>query len=142
MEAQRTDKVRVLVTGATGVLGRRVVPALIGLGYEVAAVGRTSEKRAALERQGARAVEVDLFDPEAVRRALEGVEVVCNLATAVPLGIRAVLPGGWRPMDRIRRQVSANIVDATLAGDTVRRVVQESFAPIYVDAGDRWIDET
>ena len=79
----------------------------------------------------------------AVRRALEGVEAVCNLATAVPPRLsRPACPWAWRPMDRIRRQVSANLVDAALAAGSVRRMVQESFAPIYVDAGDAWVDET
>jgi nucleoside-diphosphate-sugar epimerase len=45
-------------------------------------------------------------------------------------------------MDRIRRRVSANLVDAALAGDTVRHMVQESFAPIYADGGDAWLDES
>ena len=133
---------RVFVTGATGVLGRRAVPMLIELGHAVTAVGRTREKRQTLERAGARAVDTDLFDPESVRRALEGMEAVCNLATAVPRGFRVFLPGAWRPMDRIRRQVSANLVDAALAGGSVGRIVQEAFAPIYADAGDAWVDET
>jgi nucleoside-diphosphate-sugar epimerase len=133
---------RVFVTGATGVLGRRAVPRLLELGHEVTAVGRTVEKRRALERSGARAVDVDLFDPAAVRRALEGAEAVCNLATAVPPGFRSFLPWAWRPTDRIRREVSRHLVDGALAGDSVRRLVQEAFAPIYVDRGDEWVDES
>ena len=50
---------RVFVTGATGVLGRRAVPAMVELGHEVTAVGRSPEKRAALERMGARAIELE-----------------------------------------------------------------------------------
>lgn len=133
---------RVFVTGATGVLGRRAVPLLLELGHEVTAVGRTVEKRRALERSGARAVDVDLFDGAAVRRALDGMEAVCNLATAVPPGFRSFLPWAWRPMDRIRREVSRHLVDGALAGDSVRRLVQEAFAPIYVDRGDQWVDES
>jgi nucleoside-diphosphate-sugar epimerase len=134
---------RIFVTGATGVLGSRAVPLMLEAGHEVTAVGRSPEKRALLERQGARAVDVDLFDPGAVRRAVRGAEVICNLATAVPApDIRMVLPWSWRAMDRIRRHASVNLVDAALAEDTCRRVVQESFAPIYADGGDAWLDES
>jgi 2-alkyl-3-oxoalkanoate reductase len=132
----------IFVSGATGVLGRRVVPLLLEAGHEVIAVGRTPEKRRLLEQRGARAVDVDLFDAAAVRRAIEGAEVICNLATAVPPGIRAFLPLSWRAMDRVRRQVSANLVDAALDAGTVQRVIQESFAPIYADGGDAWLDES
>ena len=133
---------RVFVTGATGVLGCRAVPLLVELGHDVTAVGRTPEKRRMLERLGARPVEVDLFDRAAVRRAVGGAEAIYNLATAVPPGFRSLLPWAWRPMDRIRRRVSANLVDAALAGDSVRRFLQEAFAPIYVDGGERWLDES
>ena len=134
---------RVFVTGATGVLGRRAVPLLLDAGYDVTAVARTAEKSALLERRGARAVAVDLYDRDAVRRAVQGIDAILNLASAVPSpGISMFLPWSWHEMDRVRRLVSANLVYAALAGDTVRRVVQESFAAIYADGGDAWLDET
>jgi nucleoside-diphosphate-sugar epimerase len=134
---------RVFVSGATGVLGRRAVPLLLEAGHEVTAVGRTPEKRRLLEQLGARAVEVDLFNAAAVRRALEGAELICNLATAVPPpDLRVFLPWSWREMRRIRRHASANLVDAALAVGTGQRVIQESFAPIYADGGDAWLDES
>jgi nucleoside-diphosphate-sugar epimerase len=134
---------RTFVAGATGVVGGRVVPALVAAGHDVRAVGRTPEKRRRLEQLGARAVEVDLFDAAAVRSAVGDAEVVINLATAVPsAGIRMMLPWSWREMDRVRRHVSANLVDAALADDDTRRVIQESFAPIYADGGDAWLDES
>jgi nucleoside-diphosphate-sugar epimerase len=133
---------RIFVAGATGVIGMRVVPLLAAAGHEVTGVGRTEEKRAQLQRLGARGVGVDLFDAADVQRAVQGHDVVINLATAVPTPARMMLPGAWRAMDRVRQQISANLVVAALAGDTVGRVVQESFAPIYPDSGDRQIDES
>src|SRR4051794_26282590 len=131
---------RIFVTGATGVTGRRAVPLLIDAGHEVTAVARSPEKAAALERAGARAAQVDLFDAAAMRRAVAGHDAVINLATAVPPSSRALLPGAWKEMGRIRRDASAILVDAALAGG-VQRFVQESFAPIYADNGEGWIDE-
>ncbi|HET7462450.1 MAG TPA: NAD-dependent epimerase/dehydratase family protein [Longimicrobium sp.] len=133
---------RIFVTGATGVIGVRVVRELVERGERVTAVGRSEEKRAMLRGLGAEAVEVDLFDRPAVQRAVAGHDAIVNLATAVPRSaVRMFLPGAWREMDRVRRQLSASLVHAALAGDTVGRLVQESFAPIYADGGDGWIDE-
>ena len=57
---------RVFLAGATGVIGRRVVPLLVAAGHRVTAVGRAPDKRAALERAGAAAIELDLFDSAAL----------------------------------------------------------------------------
>lgn len=131
---------RIFVTGATGVVGRRAVPLLVAAGHEVTGVARSPEKAAGLEKAGARAAAVDLFDAAAVRRAIAGHAMVINLATSVPPSSRAMLPGAWREMDRIRRDASAILVDAALA-EGVGCFIQESFAPIYADRGDEWIDE-
>jgi nucleoside-diphosphate-sugar epimerase len=134
---------KIFVAGATGVIGRRVVPELIAAGHQVTGAGRDPARLRELERMGARPAPVDLFDPDTVRRAIEGAEVVCNLATAVPPpGPRMLLQSGWRPMARVRREVSRNLVDAALAGETARRFIQESFAPVYAAAGDDWVTES
>jgi nucleoside-diphosphate-sugar epimerase len=133
---------RIFLTGATGVVGRRAVPLLVEAGHRVTAVGRTPEKRAALSRAGATPVDLDLFDPQAVGPALAGHDAVVNLATHIPhSGTSMLLPGAWRENDRIRRDASRILVDAAIA-QGVPRFIQESFAPMYADAGDAWIDET
>lgn len=131
---------RILVTGATGVIGRRVVPLLRARGHDVTAAGRASTRLQALAQRGARTLALDLFDALAVRRALAGQEVVINLATHVPPISRAFVPGAWKEMDRIRREASAIISSAAVASG-VGRFIQESFAAIYPDNGDRWITE-
>jgi nucleoside-diphosphate-sugar epimerase len=133
--------VRVLLTGATGVIGRLVVPDLVARGHHVTALGRTPESRAALSAMGADAIVFDIFDVRAATEAMAGHDTVINLATHIPgSAIRMLLPWSWRENDRIRRDASAALVDAALAAG-VSRFVQESFAPVYEDAGDRWIDE-
>ena len=133
---------RILVAGATGVLGRGVIPLLIQRGHQVSAVGRTPEKRALLSGLGAQPVDTDLYDSEHVRRAIGGTEVIINLSTAVPPGFKSILPWAWKQMDWVRQQVSANLVRAALQEDSVQRVIQESFAPVYPDSGDAWVDDT
>lgn len=133
---------KILVTGATGVIGRRLVPLLCRAGHNVTGVARSTMGRSQLERQGATATDVDLFDPGALRRAVAGYEAVANLATHMPPStMQMLLPWAWRENDRLRRVASATIVDACLAAG-VSRFIQESFAPVYPDCGDRWIDET
>jgi nucleoside-diphosphate-sugar epimerase len=131
---------RVFLTGSTGVIGRRAIPLLVAAGHRVTAVARTAEKRAAVERLGAAAVLVDLYDPNEVQQAVRGHDAVINLATHIPPATRAFLPGAWRENSRVRRLVSANLADAVMAQGRAR-IIQESFAPIYPDRGDEWIHE-
>ncbi len=132
---------KVLVSGATGVLGRRVVAALTAGRFVVTGVARRPDKQAALAALGARPVDLDLFDPAAVRGAVAGHHMIFNLATAIPFGERAALPSAWEENDRIRREGSRNLVDAALATG-VRRFVQESIAFLYADGGEQALDES
>ena len=58
----------------------------------------------------------------------------------MPAERRAFLPGAWAENDRIRRFASANLVDAAMATGATR-FIQGSFAPVYPDRSDQWIDE-
>jgi len=132
---------KIFVTGATGVIGRRAVPLMIEAGHRVTAVARNRDSATAIARTGAVPVLIDLFDRGGVHRAVAGQDAVVNLATHIPAStVRMLLPGAWRENDRLRRTASANLVDAAIARG-VERFVQESFAPIYPDCGDVWIDE-
>ena len=133
---------KVFITGATGVIGRRAVPLLLRAGHEVSAAIHSVEHSAPLAQLGARPIAIDLFDGRALERALAGRDAVINLATHMPGSmLRALLPGSWRENDRLRRDASRILVDAALAAG-VRRFLQESFAPVYADRGDEWIDES
>ncbi|MDQ6735343.1 MAG: NAD(P)-dependent oxidoreductase, partial [Nitrospirota bacterium] len=130
---------RIFVAGATGVIGRRIIPLLVAAGHQVTTVGRTPEKRAALERMGAASIQLDLFAADSVRQAVAGNEVAINLATSIPPPSWSFFPSAWRENDRIRRIVSANLAEAVIAGG-VKQFIQESFA-VYPDGGDDWIEE-
>jgi nucleoside-diphosphate-sugar epimerase len=70
-----------------------------------------------------------------------GHDVIINLATHIPSStFRLLLPGAWRENDRVRRDASALLVEAA-SSEGAGRFIQESFAPIYVDRGEAWIDE-
>ncbi len=87
---------RVFLTGATGVVGRRLVPLLQNAGHEVTAAVRSTVARAELTTKGVRAIEVNLFDSAAVSRAVAGQDVAVNLATHIPDPSRMFLPWAWR----------------------------------------------
>jgi nucleoside-diphosphate-sugar epimerase len=132
---------RIFIFGATGVVGRRVIPMLLAQGHQVSAHGRSSAKRAALKQAGAMAVDLDIFSEQQVRAHVAGHDAVINLATAIPSSTRLLLPGAWRKNDQIRRIVSSHIVNAAIK-ENIGRVIQESFGLIYQDNSEAWIDET
>jgi len=133
---------RVFVTGATGVVGLPLVRKLLAAGHRVTAVARSPEKRAGLEALGADAIALDLLDASAALHAMAGHDAVVNLATHMPSSsLQMLLPWAWHENDRLRRDGSAALVHAALLAG-VPRFVQESFAPVYADGGDRWIDES
>ena len=133
---------RIFVAGGTGVIGRRVIPELLASGFRVTASSHSEKSRAALKALGVEPVTMDLFDAADVKRAVGEQDVVINLASHVPPSTaRALLPGAWRENDRIRTVGAANLAAAAKAGGA-DALIQESFAPIYEDGGDRWIDET
>jgi nucleoside-diphosphate-sugar epimerase len=131
---------KVFVTGATGVLGRAAVSALVQDGHQVTGAARTAAKALDLEALGAASAEVSVFDQPALTSALVGFDAVANLATHMPVGFAGLLPRAWKLNDRLRVEGSKIVMQA--AHDAgVRRLVQESVSFLYADAGDEWITE-
>ncbi|MGZ4697627.1 MAG: NAD(P)H-binding protein, partial [Oryzihumus sp.] len=61
---------RVFVAGATGAMGRQLVPRLVRAGHEVHAMTRSESKQAFLRELGAVPVVADALDPDQVARAV------------------------------------------------------------------------
>src|SRR5687767_1367512 len=76
---------KVFVAGATGVLGRELVPQLVARGHEVFGMTRTASKQDGLRALGARPVVADALDPDAVARVVGEAEpeVVVHQLTAL-----------------------------------------------------------
>src|ERR671910_462408 len=130
----------IVITGSTGVVGRRAVRELLAAGFRVRGVTRSAPGRERLERLGARAVEADVFDEASLRRAFDGADAVVNLLTHIPTVDRMHDRSAWDENDRLRTQASAAIARAAQAAG-VRRLVQESIAFVYADGGDAWLAE-
>jgi nucleoside-diphosphate-sugar epimerase len=133
--------VKVFVTGATGVLGQAAIRALTAEGHKVTGLARNAERAALVEAAGADVSTAQLFDLDAMTRALDGYEVVCNLATNIPSGLAGLRRGAWKVSDRIRVEGSRIVVRAAEAA-CVRRVVQESVSLLYADGGDDVLTES
>ena len=131
---------RVFVTGGTGAIGGYAVPALVAAGHDVCALARSDAAASALRAHGAAPIRVSLFDRHGLAEHFDGCGAVVNLASSLPGTASFVRKSAWADCHRIRREGSAAVVDAALATG-VPRVVQESVAMVYTDAGDRWIDE-
>jgi 2-alkyl-3-oxoalkanoate reductase len=121
---------RVFVAGATGAIGTRLVPQLIGHGHEVIGTYRSPGNAERVRALGAEPVALDLLDPRAVRQAILDArpEAIIHQATALA-GVRfgRSLDRGFGPTNRLRTQgTDALLAAAREAG--VRRFVAQSFA--------------
>ncbi len=128
---------RVMVAGATGVIGRALVPLLRGVGHEVTALSRTGDPRGVLDGTGARVVGVDALDRPALRAAVaEAVpDAVVHLMTAIPTRVRPHrLAGDFAATNRLRREGTRNLLEAAETVG-VSRVVAQGLAYAYDPAG-------
>lgn len=121
---------RVLITGGAGFIGRRVTDALLEAGREVrvldALIGQVHSRPVALSPE----VELmvgDVQDPEAVARALDGVDAIVHLAAEVGVG---------QSMYDVTRYVGANDLGTAVLMEQavkrpIRRIVVASSMSVY-----------
>jgi 2-alkyl-3-oxoalkanoate reductase len=122
---------KILLIGATGAIGKRLVPLLVAEGHEVAGTTRSGDKVERLRALGAEPVVLDLLDEAAVGRVVAAVapEVIVHEATAL-----SGLSNNPRRFDadfaltnRLRVEGTDNLLAAARATG-VRRVLAQSFA--------------
>lgn len=119
--------VRIGITGATGFLGSHAALELQARGATVVGVVRDLAKGAWLEERGIELRRADLFEPEALRAAFEGLDAVISNAT---------LPGGRAHVSDVptfldqAHTTIGNVVEAALAAG-VHRMVHISSASAY-----------
>src|SRR5262245_33365582 len=77
---------RILVAGATGALGRQLVPRLVARGHAVSGMTRTESKQQLVRDMGATPVVADALDPDAVALAVaeSRPDVIVHELTAIP----------------------------------------------------------
>jgi 2-alkyl-3-oxoalkanoate reductase len=121
---------RVFVTGATGALGRHLVPGLVAAGHKVTATTRTPGKVAQLHTAGAEPVVVDGLDREAVIAAVQAAapEVIMHEMTALA-GLRSLRNPDqtFAGTNELRIRGTDNLLAAAARAGT-RRVIAQGYA--------------
>ena len=121
---------RIFVAGATGTLGRRLVPLLVERGHQVTGMTRTAGKAAGLRAAGAEPVVADALDRDAVLAAVVAArpEVVVHELTALAeMTDFRKLDQGFALTNRLRTEGTNHLLAAARAAGA-RRFVAQSFA--------------
>lgn len=124
---------RILVAGASGVVGRNLLPLLVRDGHEVTGTTRSAAKASGIEALGAKAAIMDAFDAQAVERAVAAArpEVVVHQLTDLPQTFEPAKQADMAEANaRLRIEGTRNLVHAAKAAG-VKRVVAQSIAWIY-----------
>src|ERR1700733_2618602 len=125
---------KVFVAGATGVLGRELVPQLVAQGPEGVGMTRSTSKQDLVRSLGARPVVVDALDPDAVAQAVATAEpeVIVHELTALSgkMSIRDARHPDRSPMAKMTNRLRTEATDHLLAAGRAvgaRRFVAQSF---------------
>ncbi len=121
---------RVFVAGATGVIGRRLIPRLVEDGHQVAGMTRSPDKAARLTAMGAIPVVCDAYHQAKLTAVLSNSpsDVVVHLLTDLPARLNPA--AGTTATNRLRREGTRNLLQAARAAGT-RRFIAESIAFLY-----------
>lgn len=132
---------RVFVAGASGVIGKPLVPALVEAGHEVTAMTRSPEKAEALRAAGAEPVICDALDLDALRAAVAQAkpEVVINELTDLPASFnpRKIDYGST---NALRGEAGPALAEAAVAAGA-KRLIAQSIAFLYAPEGGAVKDE-
>jgi nucleoside-diphosphate-sugar epimerase len=123
---------RILLAGATGAIGRPLVPLLLEQGHQVTAATRTPRKTADLRAAGTEPVVLDALDGASVRAAVTAArpDVVIHQLTAIPARLDPrKIERDFALTNRLRSEGTRLLVDAAQA--TGARVIAQSVAFIY-----------
>jgi len=116
---------RIFLAGASGVIGARLVPLLVGEGHEVVGMTRSPEKTDRLREVGAEPVVCDVFDAAELREAVLAArpELVMHQLTDLPDDLKR-LPLYLRRNNRIRTEGTRNLIAAGQAAGATRLLAQ------------------
>jgi nucleoside-diphosphate-sugar epimerase len=124
---------RIFLAGASGAIGQRLIPQLLAAGHEVMGTTRGAEKAEKLLALGVEPFVVDVFNAEALSRAMVAVrpDIVIHQLTDLPPGLDPSRMGEAIVRNaRIRDEGTRNLVAAAVASG-VRRMVAQSIAWAY-----------
>lgn len=105
---------RVFVAGATGAIGKQLVPRLVAAGHEVYGMTRGESKRALLQEMGAAAVVADGLDPDQVADAVarSKPDVIVHELTSIGLLDMRRFDRAVAPTNRLRTEGTDHLLSA------------------------------
>jgi len=118
------------VAGATGAIGKQLVPMLVQRGHEVTGMTRTPAKQDQIRQMGGRPVVADALDPEAVAQAVAEAEpeVVIHELTAIDTGsVSRNIDKAFAQTNRLRTDGTDHLLTAAKTAGA-RRFIVQSFA--------------
>ena len=117
---------RVFVAGASGAIGRPLIPKLVAAGHEVTGTTRSEARAEEVRAAGARAAVVDVFDADALRAAVAEAApgAVVNQLTSLPDRIDFRKGDPYAATNRLRTEGTRNLLDAARAAGATRFVCQ------------------
>lgn len=124
---------KIFLAGATGAVGRLLVPMLVEKSHSVWGTTRSASKAVDLEAAGARAVVVDVFDAEALAAAMIEArpEIVIHQLTDLPKDLDPSRMGEAVERNaRIRDEGTRNLVEAAKRAGA-KRLIAQSIAWAY-----------
>lgn len=127
---------RILLAGASGVVGRPLLPRLVGEGHEVTGLTRRPERAKTIRASGADAVVCDVLDREQIRTVAVASrpEIVIQHLTDLPPNLNPRnMKRAYDANDRLRSAGSANLLAAAVAAGSRRYIAQNvcfAYAPI------------
>jgi nucleoside-diphosphate-sugar epimerase len=135
---------RIFIAGATGAVGKRLVPLLGPNGHEVVGTTRSAGKVGDLRALGAEPVVLDVLDAEAVGRAVSEAapDVVVHQATALTgLGSLRNFDEVFAETNRLRTDGTDNLLAAATAAGATKFVAQSFAGWPYAKEGSAVKDE-
>jgi 2-alkyl-3-oxoalkanoate reductase len=120
---------KVFVAGASGAIGRRLVPKLIDAGHEVVGMTRSEANAEALRAVGASAVVCDVYDVDRVKRVVQQTkpDAIVNQLTDLPQSLKPrKLKEYYSANNKVRQVGTENLLVAARAAGVKRFVLQSS----------------
>jgi nucleoside-diphosphate-sugar epimerase len=124
---------RVFLAGASGAIGRRLVPLLVRAGHQVTGTTRSAQSGKELARAGVTPAVLDVFDAPAVADAVRAArpDAIIHQLTDLPREFDEAKVVASYPLNaRIRTEGTRNLVAAAQAA-AVRRFIVQSIAFAY-----------
>lgn len=116
---------RVFLTGATGVIGSRLLPLLVAAGHDVTGTPRSAERVDMVQKAGGTPVVVDVYDVDVLTAAVveSRPDLVMHQLTDLPDDV-ADIPAWAAANSRMRTEGTANLLAAALTAGGARMLAQ------------------